>query len=103
MTGSLAGTRRRSGATTGTCPKNAWPARRHVDEERGPAMTDGEQPDRALAETSAGAVQGGGQQDATAGPTPTDPDGPREKTSGAGAIVADPEPQPPDEMLPSTS
>ena len=66
-------------------------------------MADGEQLDRTAAETSAGAVQGGGQQDATAGPAPTDPNGPRENTSGAGAIVAEPQPEPPDEMLPSTS
>ena len=66
-------------------------------------MTDGEQLDRTAAETSAGAIQGGGQQDATAGPTPTDPNGPRENASGAGAVVAEPQPEPPDEMLPSTS
>jgi hypothetical protein len=66
-------------------------------------MADGEQLDRTAAETSAGAVQGGGQQDATGGPAPTDPNGPRENTSGADAIVAEPQPEPPDEMLPSTS
>ena len=46
---------------------------------------------------------GGGQQAATTGPAPTDPNGPRENTSGANAIVAEPQPEPPDEMLPSTS
>jgi hypothetical protein len=60
------------------------------------------EPDRAAAETSAGAVQGGGDQDATSGPEPTDPDRTGEDEL-AGGLVVDPDADPPHEVQPTTS
>jgi hypothetical protein len=67
-------------------------------------MTSSEPSDEALAETAAGAVQGGGRQDATDGPEPTAPDGERGADEfDAGDFVVDQEADPPDEVQPTTS
>jgi hypothetical protein len=55
-------------------------------------VTDSRPEDRAMAETAAGAVQGGGEQDATEGP-PSDP----------GEFVLDHDADPPEEVQPTTS
>ena len=67
-------------------------------------MTSSEASDEALAETAAGAVQGGGPQDATDGPEPTAlDDGRGEDEFDAGDFVVDQEADPPDEVQPTTS
>ena len=66
-------------------------------------MTGNQPSDEALAETSAGAVQGGGQPDATAGPDATAPDGGGEDEFDAGDFVVDERADPPDEVQPTTS
>jgi hypothetical protein len=68
-------------------------------------MTTGSDPsDGALAETAAGAVQGGGGQDATGETEPADLDGERGASeTGAGDFVVDREADPPEEVQPTTS
>jgi hypothetical protein len=67
-------------------------------------MTGGEPADRALAESAAGAVQGGGEQDATEGPRPDVQTGqPDEGVVDAGEFVVDHDAHPPEEEQPTTS
>lgn len=67
-------------------------------------MTSSEPADRALAETAAGAVQGGGEQDATKGPRPDTPPSRRdESTTGVDDFVVDHDADPPQETQPTTS
>ena len=62
-------------------------------------MTDSQPADRALAETAAGAVQGGGEQDATEGPRPDVETG----ESTEDEFVLDHDADPPEEVQPTTS
>ena len=57
-------------------------------------MVNGEPTDPATAETAAGAVQGGGEQDATGGPHLDD---------AGGEFVVDHDADPPEEIQPTTS
>jgi hypothetical protein len=66
-------------------------------------MTGNQPSDEALAETAAGAVQGGGPQDATGGPEATGTDGDGEDEFDAGGFVVDQGADPPDEVQPTTS
>ena len=67
-------------------------------------MTSSEPADRALAESAAGAVQGGGEQDATKGPGPDTPSrGDGESTAGDDDFVVDHDADPPEEIQPTTS
>lgn len=67
-------------------------------------MTSSESADRALAETAAGAVQGGGEQDATKGPRPDTPSGRRDEgTTGDDDFVVNHDADPPEEIQPTTS
>ena len=67
-------------------------------------MTDSQPADRALAETAAGAVQGGGEQDATKGPGSDVGTGePKEDGFDAGEFVLDHDADPPEEVQPTTS
>jgi hypothetical protein len=60
--------------------------------------------DPRLAETAAGAVQGGGEQDAATGPRPdAEAGGPGEGTFDAGEFVLDHEADPPEAEQPTTS
>ena len=64
-------------------------------------MTNSQPADRALAETAAGAVQGGGEHGATEGPRPdvvTD-----ESHEDGGDFVLDHDADPPEEVQPTTS
>ena len=61
-------------------------------------MVNGESTDPATAETAAGAVQGGGEQDATTGPRP---EGSTEE--GSAEFVVDHDADPPEEVQPTTS
>jgi hypothetical protein len=72
-----------------------------VDEEA-MAMVNGDPADPATAETAAGAVQGGGEQDATTGPHP---DGATGGSGGSGSdeFVVDHDADPPEEVQPTTS
>jgi hypothetical protein len=63
-------------------------------------MTDSEPAD--LAETAAGAVQGGGEQDATKGPDAA-PGGDDEGAFDAGDFVLDHDADPPEEEQPTTT
>jgi hypothetical protein len=64
-------------------------------------MTNSQPADRAAAETAAGAVQGGGEQDATEGPRP---DAVTEESPEEGAeFVLDHDADPPEEVQPTTS
>lgn len=64
-------------------------------------MTGDEPSDDALAETAAGAVQGGGAQDATGTPEPVDGSGQTE--AGTGDFSVDHGADPPEEVQPTTS
>ena len=67
-------------------------------------MTDSQSADRAAAETAAGAVQGGGEQDATEGPGPDVATGePDEDGFESGEFVLDHDADPLEEVQPSTS
>jgi hypothetical protein len=67
-------------------------------------MTSSDPSDGALAETAAGAVQGGGMQDATDETEPaTRGDEPGASESDAGDFVVDREADPPEEVQPTTS
>jgi len=66
-------------------------------------MTDSQPADRAQAETAAGAVQGGGEQDATEGPRPDAETGEFTEDEGAGEFVIDHDADPPEEVQPTTS
>jgi hypothetical protein len=67
-------------------------------------VTDSQPADRALAETAAGAVQGGGEQDATDGPRPDAQAGAStEDEFDAGEFVLDHDADPPEEVQPTTS
>lgn len=66
-------------------------------------MTGNQPSDEALAETAAGAVQGGGPQDATDGPGATAPDDHAEDEFDAGGFTVDKDADPPDEVQPTTS
>ena len=61
-------------------------------------MVNGESTDPATAETAAGAVQGGGEQDATKGPHLGESVG-----EGSEEFVVDPNADPPQEVQPTTS
>ena len=65
-------------------------------------MTSSDPSDDALAETAAGAVQGGGIQDAT-GETEPATRGDEPGGSDAGDFVVDREADPPEEVQPTTS
>jgi hypothetical protein len=65
-------------------------------------MTSSDPSDGALAETAAGAVQGGGIQDAT-GETEPATRGDEPGASDAGDFVVDREADPPEEVQPTTS
>ncbi len=62
-------------------------------------MTDSQPADRAAAETAAGAVQGGGEQDATKGPGPDVATGEPDEDE----FVLDHDADPPEEVQPTTS
>jgi hypothetical protein len=67
-------------------------------------MTNGEPADRATAESAAGAVLGGGEQDATQGPrTDVGTDESDQGGSDAGEFVRDHDADPPEEVQPTTS
>jgi hypothetical protein len=67
-------------------------------------VTDSQPADRAAAETAAGAVQGGGEQDATKGPGPDVATGePDEDGFASGEFVLDHDADPPEEVQPTTS
>jgi hypothetical protein len=67
-------------------------------------MANGDPTDPATAETSAGAVQGGGEQDATDGPHLGDAaGGSTEDRSGTDEFVVDHDVDPPEEVQPTTS
>jgi hypothetical protein len=67
-------------------------------------VTNSQHADRALAETAAGAVQGGGEQDATEGPRPDVETGEStEDEFDAGEFVLDHDADPPEEVQPTTS
>ena len=67
-------------------------------------MVDGDPTDPATAETAAGAVQGGGEQDASNGPHLGDAaEGSAEGGSGADEFVVDHDVDPPEEVQPTTS
>ena len=67
-------------------------------------MTDSRPADRAMAETAAGAVQGGGEQDATEEPHSDLGTGePNEDEFDGGEFVLDHDADPPEEVQPTTS
>ena len=66
-------------------------------------MTSSESTDRASAETAAGAVQGGGEQDATKGPRLGTPPGSGESTGEEDDFVVDHDADPPEETQPTTT
>ena len=64
-------------------------------------MTSSERPE--VAETAAGAVQGGGVQDATTESAPTTDDSADDKEFDAGAFVVEHDADPPEDQQPTTS
>lgn len=67
-------------------------------------MSNSQPADRATAETAAGAVQGGGEQDATEGPRSDVGTGESQEDGfDAGEFVVDHDTDPPEEVQPTTS
>jgi hypothetical protein len=66
-------------------------------------VTNSQPADRATAETAAGAVQGGGEQDATEGPRSDVAAGESTEGFDAGEFVLDHDADPPEEVQPTTS
>jgi hypothetical protein len=67
-------------------------------------MVDGDPTDPATAETAAGAVQGGGEQDATEGPHPGGAAGGSTGDGlGTDEFVVDHDADPPEDVQPTTS
>ena len=66
-------------------------------------MTNSDSAEPDLAETAVGAVQGGGEQDATQGPQATSGGEPDEDGFESGEFVLDHDADPPEEVQPTTS